>query len=178
MKMKLIKICFLGVVFFLQGCVAPYKQMKTYDGSLKPDSEVAAITYGHAFIGGVKLFASVTGVDEKVCPDVNPLIGGYPDNICGNNTGVLPGKHRFRMLVYSGPEQEMVGNVMKKGQWKTKPFFTSIISVEAGVVYKAVPILTAEGISAEIIPDCISENHEASIKQIHTLKKSCAVKPD
>jgi hypothetical protein len=138
-----------------------------YSGAERPDTELASITGAFTQVDGEQINSVLIGIDDLLCPGPDTRSPGLPDNACGNNTLVVPGTYRLRVVVQT-TNKVTLGSPVSHNSWRrSKPFVTAPVKVEAGTIYRLIPVFTGAGFTAHLVPACRSTNHEKSVPKVH-----------
>ena len=168
--MKIIAIALAALA--CTSCATAFYPLKMYSGDARANSEVAAIALGTIRYDGETVYAVLIGVDDKLCPDHGRKPGSH-ENVCGNNTQVLPGTYRFNVVLQTENKITFLG-AMYENSWRmTRPFTLEPTRVEAGTVYQVVPIISGDVISAKLVAVCRSTDHQKSIPNIIYKNGAC-----
>ena len=147
----------------LLGCVTPFPPLKMYDGPILPDSQVASVFPGELPYANTSLFAVLVGVDGRPCPGPATYSPGLPDNACENNTLIAAGQRELQIVVQTANKIDIFGPTYQNSTWRWPKFTAGPFNVEAGSLYKVMPVLTEKGLTARLELLCKATDFQKSL---------------
>lgn len=174
MKIYKCKSLIFSILFaFLGGCAnGGLNRTQMYAGEAIPDARAVSIMNGVSWYQGEELVGMLVGVDGKLCPGPTTRSPGLPDNVCGNNTLVLPGIHTFKVVIQTSNKIQFTGVSINNSWRRSEAFSIESPALQAGVIYRAIPVISGNSVLIDFEKQCESTDHDKNWRRI-AAKESC-----
>ncbi|MFZ6713355.1 hypothetical protein [Undibacterium sp. TC9W] len=164
---KLYVLFCLTLISLFSGCAnGGLNRAQMYPGDMISDAKSVSIMNGVSSYHGEEIVGMLVGVDGKLCPGPTTNSPGLPSNVCGNNTLVLPGIHTFKAVIQATNKITFSGGSINNSWKRSEPFSIESPALEAGTIYKAIPIISERGLSIRFEKQCVSTDHDKNWPRI------------
>lgn len=160
-------------VLALSACGGAYSATPLYAGPALPDAQTAALSPGTSVAHeGQPWVALLVGVDGTPCQAqaMTTDRGPTPKRFCGNVAVVQPGRHDLHFVMQSANQVERP-SVYSAGsnRWERggEVVVRDVVLAE-GAVYGPVPSFGPQGWRIDVVEQCRSTDHRASVMALVT----------